>query len=121
MEGGESSFYTGVYEIVGMIPYGKVATYGQIAELLGRPASARHVGFALSRSPVGHTMPCHRVVRSDGSLAPRYVFGGQESQRARLEAEGVAFRIDGRINMARCQWAPILTARPSVRPLDDNP
>lgn len=103
---GEVSFYTRVYEIVAMIPYGKVATYGQIAELLGRPASARHVGFALSRSPVGHTLPCHRVVRRDGSLAPHYVFGGRQTQRTRLEDEGVVFRPDGRVNMTRCQWRP---------------
>ncbi|RBQ00139.1 MGMT family protein [Bifidobacterium xylocopae] len=86
------SFFEQVYEVVKRIPYGAVATYGQVAALAGRPRSARYVGYALHSNPAPGVVPCHRVVFRDGSLAPGFAFGGPERQRALLESEGVVFR-----------------------------
>lgn len=88
---------------VARIPYGKVASYGQIAFLTGHPRGARVVGYVL-RGRSETPLPCHRVVRQDGSLCPADCFGGPGIQRGLLEAEGVAFLPDGRVDMARCRW-----------------
>ena len=100
-------FFQEVYAIVAEIPAGKVSTYGQIAAMLASPRSARGVGWAMRASPAGLGIPCHRVVNKAGELAPDYVFGGTEAQRAYLEAEGVIFKDDGRIDMKRCLWRPL--------------
>ncbi len=93
-----------VYEIVARIPAGKVATYGQIAALLGEPRGSRTVGWAMQKAPAHLNLPCHRVVNKIGDLAPDYVFGGAEHQRELLENEGVTFQSDGRINMEKHLW-----------------
>jgi len=95
-----------VYKIVAMIPPGKVVTYGQIASMLASPGSARTVGWAMHSAPARLNLPCHRVVNKAGQLAPGFVFGGYEVQRAELEAEGVIFKKDGRIDMRKCLWRP---------------
>lgn len=98
-------FFEHAYDVVRQIPAGRVATYGQVAKLLGEPRKARFVGFAMHASPgMAEGVPCHRVVFKDGSLAPGYAFGGPDAQRARLEAEGVTFLDDGRVDLAKCQW-----------------
>ncbi len=86
-----------VYAAVRRIPRGKVATYGQLARLTGYPLRARMVGQALSYAPEG--IPCHRVVNSAGRLAPQF-----SAQRERLEAEGVAFRPNGNVDLRQCLW-----------------
>jgi len=91
-----------VYQIVARIPPGKVISYGQIARLIGRPRAARIVGYAMSKAPAG--LPSHRVLRKDGSLPPGDVFGIPGLQRAELEAEGVTFLPDGRVDMTRHGW-----------------
>lgn len=91
-----------VYEIVARIPEGKVATYGQIAAMLGNPRGARTIGWAMQSAPEG--LPCHRVVNKSGRLAPAYVFGSSERQRAVLEMEGVTFKEDGCIDMKKHLW-----------------
>ncbi|MCI8360168.1 MAG: methylated-DNA--[protein]-cysteine S-methyltransferase [Clostridiales bacterium] len=93
-----------IYKIVADIPAGKVASYGQVAALAGNPRLARRVGQALSRPPKELALPCHRVVKKDGTLAPDQVFSGL--QRPMLEAEGVRFLNDGRVDMEACRWAP---------------
>lgn len=103
-------FFAGVYAIVAQIPRGKVATYGQIARWLGQPRSARTVGWAMWEAPGGRNLPCHRVVNKQGKLAPPHVFGGEEIQRAMLEAEGVGFTADGRVDMKR----HLLSGRPEM-------
>ncbi|GGI12790.1 hypothetical protein GCM10007377_02720 [Galliscardovia ingluviei] len=85
------SFAQRVYRIVCQIPKGKVATYGQIAALLGAPRSARYVGFALHANPQPGVIPCHRVVFKNGACAPGFAFGGPDEQRKLLEEEGVTF------------------------------
>lgn len=97
-------FFSRVYEIAVKIPEGKVATYGQIALLLGQPRSARIVGWAMKAAPENLKLPCHRVVNRFGEMAPEYAFGSQELQRAILESEGITFKKDGRIDMKKHLW-----------------
>ena len=91
-----------IYEILSVveeIPAGHVATYGQIARLIGREKNARLVGKVLGMSQYYGKYPCHRVVNHAGRLAP-----GWPEQRSLLEAEGVAFRPDGTVDLERCRW-----------------
>ena len=92
-------------DVVRQIPAGQVATYGQIARLAGRPRCARTVGYALSdcRDPA---VPCHRVVDRLGGTKAAFDRLAPGTQRALLEAEGVPFRPDGTVDLARCQWEP---------------
>ena len=99
-----STFNDSVYEVVRQIPCGRVATYGQVARLCGRPRCARFVGFALHNNPSPGIICCHRVVFKDGSLAPGFAFGGIDEQRRLLSDEGIEFLEDGRVDMARFQW-----------------
>lgn len=93
-----------VYELVKQIPTGRVASYGQIARMVGKPRNARFVGFALHGNPQPGIIPCHRVVFKDGSLAPGFAFGGPNAQRILLEKEGILFLDDGRVDMEQCSW-----------------
>lgn len=95
-----------VYRLAGKIPEGKVATYGQIALLLGHPGAARAVGTAMAGTPSAMDIPCHRVISSTGKLAPSFVFGGAEKQRALLMKEGVCFLNNGRVDLAKSLWRP---------------
>lgn len=97
-------FFERVYGMVEQVPRGTVATYGQIAKLLGEPRRARYVGYALHVNPRPGEVPCHRIVFADGRLAEGFAFGGPGAQRAMLEAEGVAFLSDGRVDLAACRW-----------------
>jgi len=109
-----------VFELVRQIPRGKVSTYGQIARLMGRPQSARYVGFALRSNPdpatSGGDIPCHRVVFKDGSLCEGFAFGGPDVQRSLLQAEGVAFADDNRVDMEACLWDPAGIVCPVIQP-----
>lgn len=96
-----SAFSGRIYEAVKLIPCGRVMSYGQVARLAGNPRGARAVGFALHRNPQPGVIPCHRVVFRDGSLAPGFAFGGPDEQRRLLEAEGVGFTEDGRVDMEK--------------------
>lgn len=98
------NFNQRVYEAVRQIPPGKVATYGQVAWLCGSPRGSRIVGAAMQRAPEG--VPCHRVIYRDGTLCCEQAFGGKEIQRQMLEAEGVEFLEDGRVNLRKSQWEP---------------
>ena len=91
-----------IFEIlsaVGEIPEGKVATYGQIARLIGRSRNARLVGKALSLAQFYGDYPCHRVVNHIGRTAPHF-----PEQRERLEKEGVCFRDNGCVDMKKHHW-----------------
>lgn len=87
--------------IIESIPRGKVATYGQIAEIAGLPRRARFVARVLSTSDDAAALPWHRVIRADGRIAPRPSAG---EQIERLQAECVEV-IDGRVNLSRYQWS----------------
>ena len=90
-----------IYEVVKTIPEGRVATYGQVALLVGNPRWARVVGYALHNNPSPDTIPCHRVVNREGKVAEAFVFGGGEAQRSLLEKEGIKFEADGRIDLKK--------------------
>ncbi len=97
--------YIAVYQVVQEIPAGKVATYGQVAKLLGLPNHARHVGFTLSALDSDSGIPWHRVVNAKGEAHPRHA-GEPSFQRQRLEKEGVVFSENGRISLKKYQWCP---------------
>lgn len=97
-------FFERVYTMVEQIPRGMVATYGQIARLIGEPRRARYVGFALHANPRPGIVPCHRVVFADGSLCEGFAFGGIDVQRGLLEEEGVRFTPAGKVDLATCRW-----------------
>lgn len=91
-----------VYEILSAveeIPEGKVATYGQIARLIGREKNARLVGRVLSMASYYGEYPCHRVVNHAGRLAP-----GWPEQRELLRQEGVLFQDPQHVDLKRCRW-----------------
>lgn len=98
------SFYDEVYKNVKRIPYGKVATYGQIAVLCGSPRASRAVGYALHSNPDPSSIPCHRVVNRYGRLAAAYVFGGIEEQKYKLESEGVEVDETNTVNLDKYIW-----------------
>jgi methylated-DNA-protein-cysteine methyltransferase-like protein len=81
--------FAAIYEVVKGIPPGNVMTYGEVATCVGNPRLARVVGWALHCNPDEQHIPCHRVVKKDGSLSPSFAFGGIAEHQRRLEAEGV--------------------------------
>ena len=100
------NFYESVYDIVTRIPKGKVMTYGQIAEWLGNPRASRAVGWAMRATPEDRDIPWHRVIRKDGSFAPYMTIDGNiepDIRRELLEEEGIAFLLDGRVDMQKHQ------------------
>ncbi len=95
-----------VWAMVDQIPPGKVASYGQVAALLGHPRRARHVGFALGRMPAGRDTPWHRVLNGRGKISFHPLSEHFHLQKALLEAENVVFRADGRVDLAIYGWRP---------------
>lgn len=95
------SVFEKIYAVVETIPPGKVATYGTVALLAGNPRWARVVGYALHNNPRPGKIPCHRVVNRLGQTAKTFAFGGEDVQRKLLEAEGIEFSKDGRIDLKR--------------------
>jgi len=98
--------YQLIYATVRNIPKGRVATYGQVAELAGLPRQARQVGYALNTLPAASTVPWHRVINSQGRVSLRSDGGGQDVQRKRLEREGVRFSLQGVVNLGTFGWRP---------------
>ncbi|MDQ3008850.1 MAG: MGMT family protein [bacterium] len=94
---------TRVLAIVEQIPRGKVATYKQIAQL-AQLKNPRHVGRILRISPLAAKYPCHRVVRSNGTLAEGNLFGEEYGQLKKLRAEGILFE-GGRVKLNKYQWS----------------
>ena len=105
------SNYDRIYTTVRNIPYGKVATYGQVADLAGLYGKARLVGYALFRVQIADDIPWHRVINSQGEIS--YSFkrqGGDYLQKVLLEEEGIEFKPNGKIDLRIYRW----------QPLDDN-
>ena len=99
----EQSTIEKIYEVVKQIPYGQVATYGQVAALAGNKHWARVVGYALHVNPDPDQIPCYRVVNKDGRVSDAFAFGGGKRQVELLKAEGVTF-VDGYVDIQHCQW-----------------
>jgi methylated-DNA-protein-cysteine methyltransferase-like protein len=98
--------YARIYAVVRRIPVGRVATYGQIAELAGLPGHARQVGYALHALPQATALPWHRVINASGSVSRRAWPGAELTQRQLLEEEGVGFDLRGRVRLDRVRWKP---------------
>lgn len=96
------SFFAQVYQVVRLVPRGRVVTYGQVAAKLGT-RDARKVGWALHANKEENQVPCHRVVNASGRLAPNFAFDGPQEQRRRLAEEGVVFNKNGNVDLKKCQ------------------
>lgn len=100
-------FYEKMSVVCGHIPYGRVATYGQIALLCGKPKNARQVGYALRRGLAGDRVPAHRIVNGKGFLSGAGSFETWDMQKLLLENEGVeaVWTSDGwRVDLNRYGW-----------------
>lgn len=95
----KTHLYEEVYSIVEEIPWGKVLTYGEIARLSGKPQYSRMVGRAMFHAPKSRHLPCHRVVNSQGRLVPSWM-----EQQSMLVKEGVTFKPNGCVDMAKHFW-----------------
>ena len=105
VSGKKDQVFRRVYELVLRIPRGRVMTYGQIATLLASRLSPRAVGWAMHGCPAG--VPWHRVVNATGGTSTdRLPDMPPGLQRALLEAEGIAFRPNGTVELTRYRWNP---------------
>ena len=93
-----------MWAIVARIPAGKVATYKQIAVMLGNPFAARIVGWAMNGIPDNMDLPWHRVINSKGRVSSRNREHEAEIQQRLLTAEGIEFDMNGTIDLERFQW-----------------
>ncbi len=109
---GTPSSYERIYAVVARVPLGKVATYGQIANLAGLPGRARQVGYALHALPAGSELPWHRVINARGEVSRRAELGWEGFQRQLLEEEGAIFDSAGRVDLERCRWEPLSITAP---------
>jgi len=100
-------FFSRVFDIVRMIPYGRVTSYGAIARCIGSPQAARMVGWAMNQS---HSqpdfIPAHRVVNRTGILSGKHHFGGPRVMQELLESEGVRIDDDRVVNFDSLFWDP---------------
>lgn len=94
-----------IYAIVRQVPPGRVATYGQVARLAGG-CTARMVGYALSALPDASEVPWQRVINSQGKISPHGHGLGSLLQRQLLQAEGISFDLQDRIDLAVFGWLP---------------
>ena len=102
METEKDNLSAKTYAMVRKVPKGKVCTYGLLATLLGRPRAARVIGNILSKCPEGEYVPCHRVIKHDGSLCGSDPY--RMIQFVLLREEGIPFLPDGRVNLKVCCW-----------------
>ena len=98
-----NTFKEKVYAVCRQIPRGQVATYGQLARLVGVPKAARAVGMCMRTNPDAPHTPCHRVVSAKGDLTGYSAAGGLAQKRKMLEKEGVLFT-QNRVDLAHSQW-----------------
>ena len=99
-----------IYAVVRRIPRGRVATYGQVAELAGLSGHARQVGYAMAALPSGSAVPWHRVINAAGMVSRRKMPGAELTQRQLLEKEGIRFDARGRVALEKVRWRPRTSA-----------
>lgn len=102
----EKSFYDKVYDLVRLIPEGKVTSYGAIARCLGAPQSSRLVGWAMNNAHGLADVPAHRVVNRNGLLTGKHHFPGVNTMQRMLESEGIVVIEDQIQNFSSCFWDP---------------
>lgn len=100
------SFFDDVYEVVKLIPVGKVTSYGAIAQFLGRKGSARMVGWAMNAAHSLPEVPAHRVVNRNGLLTGKHHFGSPNLIQQLLESEGLEIENDQIKNLKNHFWDP---------------
>ncbi len=101
------SFFERVYEVVRLIPYGRVTSYGAIANYLGSKGSARMVGWAMNQSHVHpENIPAHRVVNRNGSLTGKHHFGGPHVMEELLRSEGIKVEDNRIVDFDEHFWDP---------------
>lgn len=98
-------YFEEVYEVVRMVPIGRVTTYGAIARYLSLRAGARMVGWAMNTSH-GRNVPAHRVINSAGVLSGKHFFGGPTIMQQLLEDEGIRVDDDRVVNFKTLLWDP---------------
>jgi methylated-DNA-protein-cysteine methyltransferase related protein len=94
-----------VFALVRTCPVGRVTTYGALAKAIGYPRGARMVGWMMNEAPEG--VPAQRVINSKGELSGSWAFGSPGLMRQLLEAEGIVFSVDGRVDLKRYGWEPV--------------
>lgn len=98
------SRYERFWSVVRRVPAGRVVTYGQVAAMAGLPGRARQAGYAMAALPRGSDVPWQRVINARGMVSERSEPGFEGLQRAILEAEGVVFDAQGRVDLERFRW-----------------
>ena len=103
----KDSFFEKVYAVAKLIPYGRVTSYGAIANYLGARMSARMVGWAMNQSHVhSYPVPAHRVVNRDGLLTGKHHFGGSHVMQQLLESEGISVVNNQIVDFPKYFWDP---------------
>tara|TARA_R110000796_G_scaffold96719_1_gene202705 strand:- start:86969 stop:87367 length:399 start_codon:yes stop_codon:yes gene_type:complete len=102
-----TNFFNNVYEVVKLIPAGRVTSYGAIAQYLGTKGGARMVGWAMNAAHGLNDVPAHRVVNRSGVLTGRHHFQTPTLMQERLEAEGVKVNGDKIEGFSEVYWEPI--------------
>ena len=102
-----TGFFLKVYEVARQIPYGRVTSYGAIANFLGLPKSARMVGWAMNASHNDPSVPAHRVVNQNGLLTGKHHFEGTNLMEQLLESEDIIVRDNKIINFENVYWNPM--------------
>lgn len=113
VSGAAPARYGRIYEVVGLVPRGRVATYGQIARIAGQ-YTPRMVGYAMAALPAATTIPWHRVVNSRGRISERASGDGAVLQRRLLEAEGIDFGSASQLDLGVVGWDGPGTPFPSL-------
>ncbi len=104
-----------VYAVVAAIPFGRVTTYGDIARATGIPRDARRVGWLVHDPPVELALPCHRIVNRVGRLSGGWAFGHPDLMKALLEAEGITFVEEYRVDLPAHRWIPAADQPPPTK------
>ncbi|MBD3750060.1 MAG: MGMT family protein [Sphingobacteriales bacterium] len=103
-----ASFYEQVYQVVALIPRGRVTSYGAIAHYLGAKNASRMVGYAMHDAVKAHPpIPAHRVVNRNGLLTGKFHFASPTQMQERLESEGIKVNEDKIINFKNVFWNPM--------------
>ncbi|HRB70482.1 MAG TPA: MGMT family protein [Flavobacterium sp.] len=106
MKAENENFFERVYEVVRLIPYGRVTSYGAIAKTLGAARSARMVGWAMNAAHGKDDVPAHRVVNRLGMLTGKHHFEGTNLMQQLLESEGIKVKNNQVVHFEKLFWQP---------------
>ena len=104
----KNDFFSNVFDVARLIPYGKVTSYGAIARYCGSPQAARMVGWAMNKaSSQKEFVPAHRVLNRNGMLTGKHHFGGPDTMKELLESEGHTVEDDQLLDFEKHLWDPM--------------